>query len=170
MWHALLLSKLLTVTATDLNIPIDHIYAWSDSSLVLGWLNKAPTKSPVFVANRVRDILSRVSAEHWRYVATDANPADCASRGLLPQDLLKKALWWQGPPWLKQPPDQWPRCPDINLERELPELPSVVLVLQTTEDPLWRRYSSFDRLLRTVAWCRRFTNTPCWEIKRCHPD
>ena len=126
--------------------------------MVLGWLNKTPTKSPVFVADRVRNILSRVSAEHWRYVATDANPADYASGGLLPRYLIKKELWWQGPPWLKQPSDQWPRHPDINLERELPKLPSVVLVLQTTEDLIWRRYSSFDRLLRTVAWCRRFAN------------
>ena len=113
---ALLLSKLLTVAAADLNIPTNHIYAWSDSSVVLGWLNKTPTKSPVFIANRVKDILSRVSAEHWRYVATDVNPTDCASRGLLPRDLLKKELWWQGPPWLKQPLDRWPRRPDINLE------------------------------------------------------
>ena len=137
--------------------------------MVLGWLNKTPTKSPVFVANRVRNILSRVSAEHWSYVATDANPTDYASRGLLPRDLIKKELWWQGPPWLKQPSDQWPRRPDINLERELPELPSMVLVLQTTGNPIWRRYSSFDRLLRTMAWCRRFANNALQRDKEMSP-
>ena len=118
------------------------------------------TARTVFVANRVRDILSQVSAEHWRYVAINANRANRVSWGLLPQDLLKNELWWQGPPWLKQPLDIWPWRPDINLERELhvSELPSVVQVLQTTEDLLWKIYSSFDRLSRTVAWCQRFAN------------
>ena len=50
---ALLLSKLLTAVAGDLDIPMDHLYAWCDSSVVLGWLNMAPAKLKVFAANRV---------------------------------------------------------------------------------------------------------------------
>ena len=41
---ALLLSKLLTAVAGDLDTPTDHLYAWCDSSVVLGWLNMAPAK------------------------------------------------------------------------------------------------------------------------------
>ena len=29
------------------------------------------------------------------------NPADCASHGLLPSELLTHDLWWNGPSWLK---------------------------------------------------------------------
>ena len=69
---------------------------------------------------------------------------------------MQKVIWWEGPPWLQQDSEFWPRRPDINLTRELPEFNSKVLILQPLDDSLWRRYTSFDRLLRTVAWCRRF--------------
>ena len=153
---ALLLSKLLTVVSGDLDIPKEHIYAWCDSSVVLGWLNMTPSKLKVFAANRVGDICSRIPAVQWRYVSTKCNPADYASRGLFPQDLLQKELWWEGPPWLHLDPVFWPRRPDINLSRELPELRTKVLVIKPPEDFMWQRYSSFDRLLRVVSWCRRF--------------
>ena len=116
----------------------------------------SPSRLKVFAANRVGDICSRIPATQWRYVATDLNPADFTSRGLSPQELLQKVIWWEGPPWLQQDSEFWPRRPDINLARELPELKSKVLILQPLDDSLWRRYPSFDRLLRTVAWCRRF--------------
>ena len=91
---------------------------------------------------RSRDICTRIPAEQWRYVATNLNPADFASRGLSPQELLQKELWWAVPPWLQADPELWPRRPDINLSRELPELRTKVLVLQPPDDFLWGRYSS----------------------------
>ena len=113
----------------------------------------SPSRLKVFAANRVGDICSRIPATQWRYVATDLNPADFASRGLSLQELLQKVIWWEGPPWLEQDSEFWPRS---NLTRELPEFKSKVLILQPLDDSLWRRYTSFDHLLRTVAWCRRF--------------
>ena len=102
--------------AKDLDIPLDHVYAWCDSSVVLGWLNRLPSSLLVFVANRVGEVCSRIPADQWRYVATHQNPADYASGGLFPQELLQKDLWWNGPPWLSLSPKEWPRRPDINLD------------------------------------------------------
>ena len=81
----------------------------------------SPSRLKVFAANRVADICSRIPAAQWRYVATNLNPADFASRGLSlsPQELLQKVIWWEGPPWLQQDSEFWPRRPDINLAREL---------------------------------------------------
>ena len=153
---------------------MDHVYAWCDSSAVLGWLNRSPSSLLVFVANRVGEVCSRIPADQWRYVATHQNPADYASRGLLPQELLQKDLWWNGPPWLSLCPKEWPRRPDINLDRELPDIKAVVLLVQPTEFPLWQRFSSHDKLLRTVAWCLRFIRqsdrTPYVGMQRIPPS
>ena len=36
------------------------------------------------------------------------NPADCASRGLLPSQLMVHELWWDGPPWVSLNHREWP--------------------------------------------------------------
>ena len=93
------------MTADDLDIPTEKIYAWCDSSVVIGWLNRPPPSLKVFVANRVVEIDNHIPTSQWRHVATDQNPADLASRGILPQEL---EIWWQGPKWLKQSPQSGP--------------------------------------------------------------
>ncbi|VDN00479.1 unnamed protein product [Onchocerca ochengi] len=48
----------------------------------------------------------------WSYspshLESSNNPADQASRGLLPQNLKENLLWWSGPSWLWEPKENWP--------------------------------------------------------------
>ncbi len=84
------------------------------------------------------------------------NPADHASRDLSPKSLLKCRLWRYGPEWLVLPPDSWPRRPDINLDREIPEMRSTVLIIKQPQDKsFWDQFVTFDTLLRAEAWTRR---------------
>ena len=93
-----LLSQLLQLVANNLSMSIQYVYAWTDSSVDLGWLKCLPTRVKTFVANCVSDIVHRIPASQWRYVATADNPADDDSRGLLPQELLNHYhLWWKSP-------------------------------------------------------------------------
>ena len=73
---ALLLSKLLSVAANDLNIPPHSVFAWADSIIVLGWLQKPLHSLKTYVAHRVEKIVTRVNQRQWRYVHTACNPAD----------------------------------------------------------------------------------------------
>lgn len=50
-----------------------------------------------------------VPASCWGHVVSEDNPADCASRGIFPSELLNNDLWWSGPSWLKLLPSKWPR-------------------------------------------------------------
>ncbi len=68
--------------------------------------------------NRVVDTISRIPAAHWRYVPTDCNPADIASRGAMPSQLISFELWWNGPTWLLQPPSAWPISTDWEKNTE----------------------------------------------------
>ena len=105
------------------------------------------------MANRVNEIVSRVLAKQWRYDATDCIPADYAS---LPKELVEKSLWWDGPPWLRQPPDQWPHRPDLTPSEELSDLREAILVISSDSLDLWKRFSSFTKLQRVLAWYFRF--------------
>ena len=42
--------------STDLSLPVDAVYAWTDLAIVLGWLKTPPGKLKVFVAHRVAEI------------------------------------------------------------------------------------------------------------------
>lgn len=153
---ALVLAQLLRSVADDLKIPEDDLYAWADSSAVLGWINKPPLSMPVFVANRVVKITELISPKQWRYVQTKLNPSDILSRGMPTKDLLMSTLWWKGPPWLVLDPKRWPRRPDINMERELSEDPPTILSVSTVPEEFGQNISSFERLERTVGWIWRF--------------
>ena len=45
------------------------------------------------MANRVAAIQEVLPAESWRFVPGDQNPADCASRGIPVDELIKHELW-----------------------------------------------------------------------------
>lgn len=76
---AVVLARVLHAVASDLKIEDSSVFAWTGSAIVLGWLNRTPSKLSVFVGNRVMKVTELVQAPHWRYVNTTQNPADCLS-------------------------------------------------------------------------------------------
>ena len=76
---AQLLANLLTNVRKALSIDLNHVYAWSDSTIVLHWLDGSPKWFKTFVGNRVLAILDLLPSRTWRHVPTETNPADCAS-------------------------------------------------------------------------------------------
>ena len=108
---ATLLSNLLTSARKALNIPLDQVHAWCDSTIVLSWLDGSSKRFKTFVGNRLSTILTNLPPSTWHHVPTQDNPADCASRGLSPSKLVNHALWWDGPSWLKVDPFSMPIQP-----------------------------------------------------------
>ena len=104
--------------------------------------------------------------KQWRYVPTGENPADIASRGMSPRQLISSELWWKGPPWLSRPPDFWPTHPSPT-SVVLPEARIYIARVKKPPDDLtalWSRYSSHNHLLRVITWMKRF----CYNSR--HPD
>ena len=95
---AVLLCSLLETTRVTLGIPKERVMAWSDSTIVLGWLTKCPDDYRTFVANRITTVITSFPSSHWHHVPTRDNPADCASRGISAKELKDHPLWWSGPP------------------------------------------------------------------------
>ena len=79
-----LLAHLLHHVRQVLEIPLSHICAW----IVLNWLDGSPRRFKTFVGNRVSTIMEFIPPDKWNHVSGLDNPADCASRGLFPSELL----------------------------------------------------------------------------------
>ena len=73
---------------------------WTDSQVVMGYINNEAGRFHTFVANRVQEIHNRTKPDQWHYEGTDSNPADAASRGLAAQQLVHDSRWLKGPKFL----------------------------------------------------------------------
>ncbi len=156
-----LLARLLSHTASVLDVPLCQVHAWTDSEIVLYWLPKSPPQLDRFVANRIHSIQELLPSVTWRHVPTSSNPADLASRGVRAPDLAMSALWWLGPPWLSLPSSQWPTS-----KRSKPSIPALVATIRSPSSPspsvidfihsLWKKYSSFFLLVRVCGYILRF--------------
>ncbi|XP_046141114.1 uncharacterized protein LOC123987685 [Osmia bicornis bicornis] len=154
---AVLLSKLIAEVQKGLILPAT-ITAWTDSSVTLHWIKGHASTWKPFVAHRVATVQSNVPPQNWRHVATKNNPADLATRGITPSELLSSHLWWSGPSWLVDPPDLWPASPlgkveEADLERGRAQ---IYLAKENEENDLLSRFSSLTRLTAVIALCSRF--------------
>ncbi|XP_064473912.1 uncharacterized protein LOC135388341 [Ornithodoros turicata] len=136
-------------------------FFWTDSMIALQWIRGDANRWPQFVRNRVTEIQQKVEKDRWRYVGTEANPADLLTRGTSPKKLLQSKLWWKGPSWLAQSDDKWP-SPEVN-EMTRTHVHKEQVVLQTIapscSDPVMDlgRFSNVNNLHRVTAWIIRFT-------------
>lgn len=121
------------------NVPSPKVFGWLDSTVALHWI-KGNGQYKQFVTHRVAKIQLHKEIE-WRYVPTDENPADLASRGAP----VKSALWQQGPAWL-QDKSKWPINPVTRSspasEMEAKVIREVLNQAQTKPEP-----DEFDELL-----------------------
>lgn len=150
---AVLLSKLLDETSEVLDISKINVKAWTDSTVVLGWLNSHPSRWKTFVANRVSEILTCLESSQWFHVTSKENPADCASRGVSPALLSNNSLWFAGPEFLRKPYIVYnkPKNLDITIEQSVKSC-----IITHTQEDIFANFSSFKKMLRVIAYCRRF--------------
>ena len=98
----------------ELDISLDESVYWTDSMLVLQYINNKDKRFQTFVANRVATIHSGSSPAQWYHVSSAQNPADQASRGLSADELSSAELWWSGPEFLLKDTHHWPETPVVG--------------------------------------------------------
>ncbi|XP_061724856.1 uncharacterized protein LOC133530807 [Cydia pomonella] len=97
--------RLLTYVKNTLRIELKRLCLWSDSEIVLYWM-KSDKLLPPFVCRRINEIKQNKDIEP-RYVNTELNPADLATRPELWH--TKKELWFNGPQFLSLSEEGWPK-------------------------------------------------------------
>ncbi|XP_055388039.1 uncharacterized protein LOC129616439 [Condylostylus longicornis] len=139
-----------------------EVRAWTDSQIVLAWLQGHPSKWTTVVANRTAEIHHLLGKNIWRHVPSKQNPADCASRGVLPLELPNLDLWWRGPEWLSIPEQFWPNratCESTDEEVRKSATCNSTLTNDHLDNNilgLQNRLSTFTKLIRVTSYVRRF--------------
>ncbi|UYV69312.1 hypothetical protein LAZ67_6003225 [Cordylochernes scorpioides] len=169
---ALLLSQLYKFLVESLKLNFSGIYLWSDSQIALCWIRSDPNRWKKFISNRVMKIQHLTERYQWNHVSGKENPANCASRGLIPSVLIQHSIWWQGPSCLK---DTHTHNGITHLQKfyneyEIHEEERAVLS-HHIQSPITLEfkniYFTFTRLKRVTAWCIRFlTNSRLSAEKR----
>ncbi|XP_058806332.1 uncharacterized protein LOC131672852 [Phymastichus coffea] len=147
---AVLLKRLYVKARKQLVFSVDRVIFWTDSTIVLSWLKKAPHLLRTYEKNRVADIQELGNEVEWRHVRSAANPADALSRGQLPGELVRNSLWNCGPHWLRLSEDKWPESP-------IP-LASHTLATTFSTSSFYLRYSDYGCLIRSIAYMLHLTS------------
>ena len=75
--------------------PIEEYY-WTDSQVVLAYINNDIKWFKIFVANRIQLIREKSLLNQWMYIESKNNPADYASHGLTLSNSQKVHQWLNG--------------------------------------------------------------------------
>ncbi|XP_075158044.1 uncharacterized protein LOC142231314 [Haematobia irritans] len=155
---ATLLAEMVDNLLSRFSLGNYSIRCWTDSTIVLAWLAKPPCFWATFVANRISKIIEIVNPSEWAHVDSGSNPADLASRGVYPNEIIGNTLWWNGPSWLRKSPDDWPKSNNSTLEAIEIERKSISVHFNYFDefDDVLNRFSSLPRALRVVAYMYRF--------------
>ena len=132
---------------------------WSDSRTVLCWIRSDPRSYQVFVANRLGEIDELTDNNTWRWIATDKNPADLATKVNRKQklNLNLNGLWFKGPDFLGLPEREWDTQPAISKEdfkkKSSSELKPIVshVYVRSPILPNPEKFSRWVRLLGATA-------------------
>ncbi|GFV32307.1 uncharacterized protein TNCV_1675931 [Trichonephila clavipes] len=141
-----LLSQLLEKVLHSLTLPIQQIMLWTDSNIVLAWIQRFPEKLKMFIDNRIKIIQRLTQNCQWNHVSSNENPADLISRGLNASDISSKQLWWHGPVFLRKELEANP----VDFERitsdsdYLKELKPSNVFLHNSRNPSVKRSGQLD--------------------------
>ncbi|KAL4141999.1 hypothetical protein QTP88_004531 [Uroleucon formosanum] len=161
-------------------LPFESVEGYGTRILGLEWhpegdffscaLSLSP--SPVFSKRGILSLVARifdplgvfgpsVFLAKWSYVESHNNPADCASRGIMPTALSQLDLYWRGPQLTLSDRSEWDQpTPALPLS-SLPETQLVSCAARLDAAPIewFDRFSDYDRMLQVVAYMHRFIDT-----------
>ena len=159
---ALLAVKMSIMPRRELKYNNASEYFWTDSQIVLSYVNNYARKFHVFVANRIQQIKEHSDPSSWRYVPTKDNPADLASRGV-PVSMLSSSCWLKAPDFLwKKDLPQTSRA-NVTVSKDDPNVKATAMnILVDTEKHFHLsrldRFSSWYTVQKAISICLNYKN------------
>ncbi len=165
---AVLASRLSKSIQEESRLDFEEIIYFTDSKIVLAWIQSTSRVYKQFVSSRVGEIQTISDPKQWRHIPGESNVADDVSRGIAVEKL--KERWQHGPEFLRLPKEDWPQD-DSKSERDEKEITKearkIVCTVKTSESPVEpKRYSSWRKLIRITAYVLRFVRKLCNKTKK----
>ncbi|XP_046803770.1 uncharacterized protein LOC124419201 [Lucilia cuprina] len=127
---AILGTRLMVTILKEHSVKISRIICWSDSTTVINW------------------------------IGSESRRADETTRMKSQVDFSDDSCWLNGPKFLYDSEDNWPQKENVSLnEPDSEELRLKFALLVNIQEVIdYKRFSSYLKLKRTVAWVLRFIN------------
>lgn len=149
-----------SILQSHYSLPIERTVIWCDSKTVLFWLSSEPRRYSQFVAFRIGEILDSKNNAQWRWIPSEFNVADEATKTKKLPELQSSSRWFVGPEFLRN------SNPDSSFELDEPDFQTneemrPYYLLSHLEVPVnklfdYERFSNWQRLLRAMAYVLRF--------------
>ena len=97
---ALVSAQVTDLVKEELDMSLSYETYWVDSTIVLGYIQNDKKRFRTFVANKQQKIRNLTEKKQWKYINTEDNPADFASRGISVDEKDKVHSWLYGPSML----------------------------------------------------------------------
>ena len=155
-------TRIATLLANELQFDNLKQFYWTDSKVVLSYIQNEDKRFHVYVANRISEIRERSELDQWNHVPTDLNPADSASRGLTTCE-LKQSTWLTGPEFLLGPQISYPSSETATLklgedDPEVKQVRSLATQCSFSDNPVLdylRNLPSWTKMCRLVAYLKK---------------
>ncbi|XP_041366820.1 uncharacterized protein LOC121381553 [Gigantopelta aegis] len=152
---AVLAVDIAELLSKQLDIPLNDFHYYTDSRIILGYIHNQTRRCYVYISNQVQRIRQSSKSEQWRYVSTNSNPADQATRSVH-ASLMYSCDWLNGPSHLLRIGKTGEKTyPLLEPESDKDVRPLVIPLATTVKETFglhrFERFSSWKRLLETIA-------------------
>ena len=140
------------VIEKEMRFDFDTVLQIVDSETVLNMINKTSTRFKVYEGVRIGEIQAATNGDVscWAWMSGQHNIADWLTRGRAPEELNEESHWWNGPPILYKPVDEWGRKFGLQKEEPLPGEKKICNTAAAAASPPFIDYKRFSDIHRVI--------------------
>ena len=148
------------VIEKEMRLEFEEVWQIVDSETVLSMINKTSTRFKVYEGVRIGEIQAATNGDMscWAWMSGYHNPADWLTRGRTPEELNQDSHWWNGPPILYKPVEEWGLKSGLQKEEALPGEKKMCSTAVARIDPPLIAYERFRNINRVIWVVARLKN------------
>lgn len=143
------------VIEKEMRLEFEEVWQIVDSETVLSMINKTSTRFKVYEGVRIGEIQAATNGDMscWAWMSGYHNPADWLTRGRTPEELNQDSHWWNGPPILYKPLEEWGLKSGLQKEEPLPGEKMCSTAVARVDPPLivYERFRNINRVIWVVT-------------------